>query len=133
MKKFNEFNRLNEASDPEQTLLENLFSFFYKKYSKVSIAEVESNFVKSAAKLVSGGEISNEAFNEFLKGKGIDPNTISTKTKDTSGSMKTSNPKLREIDDFDDDLSDCGTSRRRGNNTNFGSCGNSGGYRTSHC
>lgn len=72
--------------------MENLFSFFYKKYSKVSIAEVESNFVKSAAKLVSGGEISNEAFNEFLKGKGIDPNTISTKTKDTSGSMKTSNP-----------------------------------------
>ena len=135
MKKFNEFNRLNEASDPEQTLLENLFSFFYKKYSKVSISEVESNFVKSATKLVDGGEISREAFDVFLKGKGIDPNTVSTKTKsfrDTSGSM-------RQIDvepllSDDDDYSDCGTTRpRRGNNTNWGSCGNSGGYSTSHC
>lgn len=128
MKKFNEFNRLNEASDPEQTLLENLFSFFYKKYSKVSISEVESNFVKSATKLVDGGEISREAFDIFLKGKGIDPNTISTKTKsirDTSGS-------LGQLDDLDD--SDCGTiPPRRGNNTNWGSCGNSGGYSTSHC
>jgi hypothetical protein len=134
MKKFNEFNRLNESSDPEQTLLENLFSFFYKKYSKVSISEVESNFVKSATKLVDGGEISREAFDIFLKGKGIDPNTVSTKTKslrDTSGSM-------RQIDvapllSDDDDYSDCGTRPRRGNNTNWGSCGNSGGYSTSHC
>jgi len=107
MKKFNEFNRLNEASDPEQELLENLFSFFYKKYSKVSISEVESNFIKSAIDLLKDGEITQESIDTFFKSKGISPEKTtkkSVKPIDQSGSM-------RNITDDDSDWSDCGSSR----------------------
>ncbi len=129
MKKFNEFNRVNEGSDPEQTLMENLFSFFYKKYSVVSIAKVESNFIESASKLVSDGEISEIAYKKFLDSKGID--VKKHKTPISVG---------RSLSFTPDD--ECGSSSRRSSSSRSSSCGDSkpssdcgmgGGYSTSRC
>ena len=111
MKNFNEFNRMNEAADPEVTLLENLFSFFYKKY-KSSIAEVESNFYHSAVKLVEEGEISKEAFFAFCKEKGIitSPDGHNNPNQRVPmGGLGQRHPP--EVDDDYDDYSSCGNSR----------------------
>lgn len=151
MKTFNEFNRLNESEDPEQTLLDHLFTFYYKKFSKTSISEVESNFLAAAKDLIDKDELSQNSLEIFAKRKGIEieDDDIISKSK-TTRNPRFSVPisKLGE-DDWDDTEEDdeeededevppieredndyyssCGTTPQRG----WNSCG--GGYQRSAC
>jgi CRISPR/Cas system CMR subunit Cmr4 (Cas7 group RAMP superfamily) len=99
MKNFNEFNRLNEERSPEETLLNNLFNFYYKKH-KSDIDKVESEFLKAAKDLLDEKEISKKSFDSFLDSKGINTAT------------KVSIPKKVRNKFDDDDYSSFGTSNK---------------------
>lgn len=87
MKKYQDIKSINESS-AEETLMDNLFSFYLKKYSDSSVQELETHFLIALSSLVERGEIDLKCVNKFLDDKGIEgelPKKLSSRSITSDG------------------------------------------------